>query len=175
MKHAHLLVASLLVLAACAGPRRDWPTVSFADDLKAFNAETAAGAAVLAPLPTLSAAEREGIETPERYLATLAADFADLKERLKTRLDAFRAAEAAFAAAEGAAEDLKLGAELELSNLSLTVEELPAIRARALLAGEAAKEPAPRANLLEEAEALEFAFRSLLNDARLPERRSGAS
>lgn len=165
-----LFIAIALLLPACAGARSDWPTVSFGNDLKAFDAEAAGNGVVLAPLPILSAAEREGIGTPEPYFAKLAADFSDLKERLQKRLAAFRAAEAAFAASQGAADDLKLGAELELSNLSLTVAELPAIRARAALARDAAPQSAGPAGLITEAEALEAAFRALINGARLPAR-----
>jgi hypothetical protein len=169
------LLSFLLLLAACAGARRDWPTVSFGTDLKTFDAEAAAKGVALAPLPTLSTAEREGIEAPETYLAALAADFSDLKTRLQKRLDAFRAAEAAFAAAEGTPEDLKLGAELELSTLSLTVEELPAVRARAALAAAAGDGMPEAGQLAREAGDLELAFRSIIADAKLPLRAPSAS
>ena len=168
MKPSPLFAFALFLLAGCAGARNDWPTVSFGEDLKAFNAEAAAGGVTLAPLPSLSEAELAGIETPERYLAALSSDFSGLKGRLQVRLEAFRAAEAAFTAAAGEVGDLKLGAELALSNLSLTVEELPAIRARAALARDALQGAAEPARLMAEAETLELAFRALLNEARLP-------
>ncbi|HXV73541.1 MAG TPA: hypothetical protein VD713_02300 [Sphingomonadales bacterium] len=169
------ILIAVFHLASCAGARREWPSVSFSGELKAFELEAAAEGAVVAPLPTLNEAERAGIDTPDLYWATLATDFSDLKRRLGERLDALRAAEAAFAASEGAADDLKLGAELELSNLSLTVEELPAIRARAALLDKASPDSPEPERLAAEAKTLEAAFRALLLEAHLPTQLRGAS
>lgn len=163
-----LLVIFLLSLTGCATRGHDWPTVAFSSDLRNFDHTSTIQEIVLAPLPTLSEIDREGIESPELYWQKLNEGFLDLKRRLEEGLNKLKKTETKLATSGGATNDLRLATELELSNLSLMIEELPIIRARAALLGQVTSKTPSLEALVSDAESLEITYRSLLLHSRLP-------
>lgn len=163
-----LLIFAMLFLTGCAQDYQGWPTVAFSGDLKDFERTSAAHEAVLAPLPTLSESDRAGIESPELYWQQLIQSFSDLKKRLEDGFNKLRVTERNLAASNRATNDLRLATELQLSSLSLMIEELPIIRARAHLLSQVTSESSQLAVLSKDAESLEITYRALLLQSRLP-------
>lgn len=156
----------VLSLAACTQPRSEWPSLSFGPEIAAT--EAAAGEGVrLAPLPALSQKERRGVSDPAAYLGSLEADFVGLKGDLKARRAELADAFGAFAeSARERREEKWLGAQRAVSNLSMAIERIPKIRARAALVSPHLSDPRPAEALAAQARELELALRHQLEEEK---------
>lgn len=164
MRLASLILA--LSLAACSEPRSAWPGLDFGPEIAAIEAAEDEGAK-LAPLPALSQEARHGLDEPGAYLARLEADFTALKADLKDRRAELADAFGAFAAsARERREEKWLGAQRAISNLSMMIEGIPKIRARAALVAPELTHPRPAEALAAEAGELELSLRRQLEEEK---------